>query len=119
MIEKFPQSSGKIFGYRVAGSVTAAEVQVVIDELQQAITELGSVRLLVELEGLPRPELAALWKDLRFTAANLFKIERMVVIGDAAWQEWYTRLGGALVPIKVSYFGREATESAWQAIRHG
>jgi hypothetical protein len=117
MYERLPESVGNVFGYRVGGTVTREDVEAVAAELKAAIDQFGAVRVLVELEALPRPQPGAMWADLKFTARNVGSIERMAVVGDRTIEALIVKAAGAVTPTEVKYFDRAAMDEAWTWVR--
>jgi hypothetical protein len=117
MFERLPESIGNVFGYRVSGTVSREDVQEGVAELNAAIEQFGSVRILVDLEELPRPTPGAMWEDLKFMAGSLGKIDRMAVVGDRALEAAIARVAGAVTPVESRYFDRAATTEAWTWVR--
>ena len=82
------------------------------DHIDAVVAESGPVHLLVELEDFGGIELEVLWEKAKFAFAHLRDIERMAVVGDRAWEEWWVKIGGALAPAETRYFDHDDIDAA-------
>ncbi len=108
---------GKVLSIKVSGKVTTDEMKRYVDDLEKIIDEHGQARLLINMESFPLAEPGAIWKDLKFSAKHFNHIERVAVVGDQAWQEWYIKFTNPLSPAEIRHFGLSQMQAAWDWLR--
>lgn len=119
MYRKLAQSEGNVLGYHWSGTLTQPEVKEIHREIEQALEEHGSVRLLMEIGEVSMPEPQAALEDLKLTPEYLTKVDRFAIVGDASWQKWLTRLTGAVSRGEAKYFEAGRLADAWAWVREG
>ncbi len=113
MLEELDGRDGDIVGFKVTGRFTGGQMKAFANRLEAVVAEFGPVRLLVELEDFRGIELDVLWQKAKFTFAHLRDIERMAVVGDRLWEEWWVKMAGALLRAETSYFDETDIDAAW------
>ena len=111
------RSEKQIVAVRIEETVTEADFEALVDEMEATIDEFGSVRLYVEFEGIPRAELEALDDDLKFWLEHRDDLERYAVVSDNTLTEWLTELGDHLTGVDVEYFDIDERDAAWEWTR--
>ncbi|QSZ66245.1 STAS/SEC14 domain-containing protein [Methanofollis aquaemaris] len=119
MIEKLDQSEGKVVGYRVSGRLTAADYDRIFADAGGVIGEYGAIRMLCDMEEFQGVELAALWEDFEFGIKYGRSVERLAIVGDAAWEKWIARLAVPLYAHEGRYFPESERDAAWVWLREG
>lgn len=115
MLIKLPESSGAVLGYAIEGRLTAEDVAKMQAEALAAIERHGSIRLLARMDDMRGVEPSALWEDLTMTPEYTRSVDRMAVVGDAAWHDWTTRLSKVIA--EARYF--DDLDQAWAWLREG
>ena len=113
MIEELNGRDGNIVGFKVTGKFTGGEMKAFAERIDAVIAEAGPVHLLVELEDFRGIEMGVLWEKSKFAFAHLRDIERMAVVGDRAWEEWWVKMAGALLRAETRYFDETDIDAAW------
>ncbi len=113
MIEELNGRGCNIVGFKVTGKFTGGEMRAFAERIDAVVAEAGPVRLLVELEDFRGIELDVLRQKAKFAFAHLRDIERMAVVGDRAWEEWWVTIAGALSPTETRYFDEDDIDAAW------
>ena len=113
MLDELDGFNGNTIGFKVTGKFTGGEMKAFADRIDAVVAESGPVHLLVELEDFGGIELEVLWEKAKFAFAHLRDIERMAVVGDRAWEEWWVKIGGTLAPAETRYFDHDDIDAAW------
>jgi hypothetical protein len=118
MIEELNGHNGNIVGFKVTGRFTGGQMKALADRVDAVIAEAGPVRLLVELEDFRGIEVDVLWEKAKFAFAHLRDIERMAVVGDRLWEEWWVKVAGALLHAETRYFDEDDINAAWAWLKN-
>lgn len=120
MIEKLPESSGNILGFRSRGKLAEADyLDHLAPELDKAIAEHGKARLLWIIEDFGGWTVGGAWEDFRL-GLKLTAVEKMAAVIDESWDEWLTwlfRVFSTLTGTEVRFFRADRLEEAWEWIR--
>lgn len=117
MYEKLPQSEEDTLGYEIREVLTEEQLTEMLDEIEEAIAEHGSVRLLVYVPSVPYPDIKALDDDLGFWLRHREHIDRYAVVGDSPLLEWASRLTDRVSHPDVEHFGEDDLPEAWAWVR--
>lgn len=117
MYEILTESQGKLLGLRVSGKVTAEDYESLIPEMERRIDAAGPLRLLCDMRDFGGIEIEAFWADFKFSVRHLKDFERMAVVGDQRWLEWWTKAASPFVKTQVKCFGSEEIREAWAWLR--
>jgi hypothetical protein len=120
MIEKLPESSGNILGFRISGKLTEADyLDLLVPEMEKAMKEYPKIRVIWVMEGFEGWTVGAAWEDfllgLKFSA-----VEKMATVIDESWDEWMTPLFKfftMLTHTELRFFKMERLAEAWEWIR--
>ena len=93
--------------------LSAEDYDKIVPELEELIGAYGKLNLLFDVSGVDQVDPAAAWQDLKFDASHLNDFERVAIVGDAGWQEAFTRLGNPFTSAEVKYFSSEAPAIDW------
>lgn len=92
MITRMDIEPRYILGFRASGTLTAEDYrQVVVPELDRAISEYGTIRVIMKIENFKGWTAAAAIEDLK-QLPKLRRIDRMAVVGEENWDQWMTDL---------------------------
>jgi hypothetical protein len=123
MIERLRESDEKAFGFRVAGTVTAEEVEAFMPQLEGAILRRGkkTIGILTDLSGLGSVDWKARWEEIRFLARWAEHIERVAVVGAGKWESVKAQVlaGTVLVQAETRYYPAEQILHAWHWVKTG
>jgi hypothetical protein len=114
MIEKLPESTAKILGFKMSGKLHDADYKVLVPLVETAIKAQGKVRLLAQFEDFHGWDLHAMWDDTRFATQHCADVERIALVGDKKWEEWMAKICKPFTLAKLRYFDVKEIESAWQ-----
>ena len=111
MIEKLPDSSGNILGFRIRGKLSEADYQdLLVPEMERAMKEYPKIAGWT---------VGGAFEDfllgLKFSA-----VEKMATVIDESWDEWMTPLFKAfttLTQTELRFFKKERLAEAWEWIR--
>jgi hypothetical protein len=120
MIEKLPGSSGNVLGFRLWGKLTEADYRdLLIPELERALKEYPTIRVLFTLEHFEGWTVGGAWEDFTLIF-KLSGIERMGLLVDETWDEWMTWLFKAFASVthtEFRFFRQDRNQEAWDWIR--
>lgn len=116
MYECLDQSHGDVIGYEIAGDLTEAEFEEVLEEVEETIIEEGSVRLLVYVPEFPSIDFDLIDEDIGFWLTHGDDIERYAVVGDSTLMEWAVEFEDRLSDIDMEYFEEDELGDAWEWI---
>ncbi|QYZ80298.1 STAS/SEC14 domain-containing protein [Methanofollis formosanus] len=119
MIEKLNESSGKVVGYRVSKKLTTADYDRIFADAEEVVEEYGAIRMLCDMEEFQGVGLAALWEDFEFGVKYGRSVERLAIVGDAAWEKWIAKLAVPLYAHEGRYFPESERDAAWAWLREG
>jgi SpoIIAA-like len=122
MLEKL-KSEGRAFGFRVAGRVTAEEVEAFLPQVESAIREHGKhpIGILADLSGMRGAEWKARWDEIRFLARYGEHIARVALVGAGKWEDVKAEVlaGTVLVQAETRYYPASEIEHAWHWVKTG
>ena len=113
MFRKMDESSGNIIGFLAIGNFEKADFETLSNEVQAVIDEHGSARLLIDLQQFISEETSAWGSDLKFSYTFGRKIEKLAVVGDMEWQEYFARVAAPFYAKEAEFFPTHGRESAW------
>ena len=123
MIERLKESDDKAFGFRVAGTVTAEEVDAFTPQIEQAILRRGkkTLGILADLSALESMEWGARWEEIRFLSRWAEHIERVAVVGAAKWESVKAEVlaGTVLIQAETRYYPAAEILHAWHWTKTG
>jgi hypothetical protein len=115
MITRLDQSDGKVLGFAASGDVTKDDYSVLVPAVERAISEYGSISLLIDLREFHWEKVDAWASDLDFGRELHDKIARMAIVGDHTWQKYLARLAQPFYAKEAKYF--EQADSAWAWVK--
>ncbi|HEY9722391.1 MAG TPA: STAS/SEC14 domain-containing protein [Oscillatoriaceae cyanobacterium] len=116
---QFQEPGHKLLGIKVSGKLTDADYKAFVPRLEQAIAEVGEVRILIDITGFEGMDAHALWDDLKVALKHAHAMARVAVVGNRTWEEWMTKIGGMLMRSDVRYFEPNELEAARIWLREG
>jgi hypothetical protein len=119
MIKKLNSTSDQILAYHLSGTVTQEDVKAAQQDIKEVLARFGTVRMLLHLGDLEIPEAKAAWQDLKYTRVYMTDVERLALIGDAAWQEWVTKAADLPSQGKMRFFEESELQQAWEWVQEG
>ncbi len=103
-IEIKEKSWENILTMRLSGKLTKEDYEAFVPEIERMIKAHDKVRILVELVDFHGWTAAAAWEDTKFGLRHFSDIERMAIVGDAAWEKGMALLLKPFTMAKVKYF---------------
>jgi hypothetical protein len=120
MIEKLPESSGNILGFRIWGKLTESDYRDHLDpELEKAMKEYPKIRVVWVMENFEGWTVGGAWEDF-LLGMKLSKFEKIALVIDESWDEWITLLFKAFSTVtrtELRFFKKERLAEAWEWIR--
>jgi hypothetical protein len=119
MVRPLPRSEGSLLGFRIEGTLTAADVGEMHRAFRDAVAVHGEASLLVEIGDLALPEPSAVLRDLRAMPEVLRDVRRLAVVGDGRWQAWAAGAANLLARGEARHFDAAELDTAWTWLRDG
>ena len=111
MIEAMDRSTQTVLGFKVSGTVTKDDYEVLTPAVEAAIDANGSVSLLLDLTGFHWEKVSAWASDLRFAKQYHDKISKMAIVGDKKWERHLASLCSPYYAKEAKFF--ESDGDAW------
>jgi len=120
MIEKLPESSGKVLGFRIWGKLTEADYRDHLDpDLEKAMKEFPKIRVVWVMENFEGWTVGGAWEDF-LLGMKYSAIEKTAMVIDDSWDEWISLLFRAFTTLtgtELRFFKKERLAEAWIWIR--
>ncbi|MBI1246938.1 STAS/SEC14 domain-containing protein [bacterium] len=97
---------------RISGTLTAADYETFVPEIEKQIQEFGKLRLLVELHDFHGWTMGALWDDIKFDAKHWADIKRLAIVGESKWEAGMAVFCKPFTSASVKYFDHTKLEEA-------
>jgi len=118
MFQFIPVFDGNTIAVRASGKLSHEDYQTFLPQLEEQISQLGKISLLLELDNFSGWDLKAAEDDYKFGMKHLDDLERIAIVGDQAWEHWMALMAKPFMPSgKVRYFNREDLQDAWDWLR--
>ena len=117
MIEKMSESEGKVIGFKAIGTVTKADYNVLVPEVQALINEEGSISLLLDLTQFKWEDIEAWGADINFGRTYREKIDKIAIVGDKTWEEWIAILADPFYSQEARFFYSKDIYAAWKWLK--
>jgi hypothetical protein len=103
-----------IVAMTVRGTLSAEDVAGAVVRMQEAIARAKRLRVYYDISQYKGLELAALWEKLK-ASSLIAGLERVAVVGDKSWAEWWAKVVDPLTPFEIRHFSadRAADACAW------
>jgi hypothetical protein len=105
---------GNVLGIRAGGKLTKADYDLLLPRLRDRIDRWGTIRVLLKMERVTGIEPSALWEEVRFDVKELHHVERLAVVGDAAWEKWLVTVSKPFVRAEARFFDVAHEQTAWR-----
>ena len=113
-LEEIPTSTSHVVAFRLKGTITGADIDVVADRLETAYQAHDHVNLLLRVESAYRFQFDVLREalfDLKAEAAR--HLERYAVVGGPKWLAGLVEAVNPLFRLEISHFHPEEEQKAW------
>lgn len=108
-----------IVALKLHGKLVTDDAAGAIVRMQEAISRAGRLRVFFDIAEYDGFELGALWEKLKAAGSLFAGLERVAVIGDQRWAEWWSRLADPITPFVIRHFSVEHAEDARAWITEG
>lgn len=116
-MHRITQNEGNLITVRVSGTLTQEDYDQLIPAWEKEIAEHGSMRMLFLMEDFHGWKPGAAWDDFRFDTKHAKHIERVAMVGEKKWQEWFAKIGALFVKDDVRYFDLADLSAAERWVR--
>ena len=114
MIVSLDRSSGKVFGFKISGTLHDADYEQFVPRIDEGVKAFGKVRLLALFEDFHGWDLHAIWDDTKFATQHCTGLERVALVGDQPWEKWMAAVCRPFTMAKLQYFDASEIEAAWK-----
>lgn len=104
MFEILPESRGRHVYLKAEGRLTDADYKALVPQLDAAIQEHGTIRLLVDMATFEGWSPQAAWDDSLFGLKHWNDFERLALVGDKHWEDVAAKAMNALTKGEVRCF---------------
>lgn len=119
MIEQLPSESSRLLGFRLSGTLHAADYTTFVPVIDAALATAGTLRLLAWFQDFHGWDLHAAWDDAVFGVRHYAAFDRIALVGERRWQEWMAQLCKPFTKATVRYFDATEVEAAWAWLHEG
>ena len=113
MIEILPQSTSGCLNAHFSGKVTVDEYQQFLDALGKRLGTAEKVSLVLKLSGFVYGDFETVTKDIKFGFGEYKRIQRVALVGNQKWIEWFARLIGPFTSAEEKHFPEGQIEAAF------
>ena len=113
MIEQLPHRSDKVLGFKMSGKLHDEDYKKFVPLIDEAILQLGKVRLLAHFHEFHGWDAHAVWDDIKFSATHCTTIESIALVGERKWEEYMAKVCSPFTRAKIRYFPAADIEAAW------
>jgi hypothetical protein len=117
MIDKLERSSGDVLGYKVAGTVTKSDYEVMVPQVEALVEQEGSIKMLLDMTEFKWEKVSAWGSDFKFGREYRQKISKMAIVGDKTWEKWLTKLADPFYAQEAKYFPAAERDAAWSWLK--
>ena len=119
MIEILPESTEISIGFKVSGKIEAADYEVLVARVNEAINKHGRINLLAlmgEFEGVKGFD--TLKADLSFGTQEYRQVDKAAFVGEKTWQEWMVKIMDPFTRrTDEHYFELDQLDAAWEWVQ--
>ncbi|MEL7036004.1 MAG: STAS/SEC14 domain-containing protein [Cyanobacteria bacterium J06592_8] len=113
MLKLIPTGSDRVIGLHVHGKIEVADLDPVIQQIEDKLKLHQKLRIYAEIESLEGMSLEALWKDIKFAVPHFRDFEKKAVVSEKQWVEQWTNFSNKLFSsIEVKHFHFDEKEQA-------
>ena len=119
MIEILPESDGPLIALALSGKLTHEDFEPVTPELDERIAAAGgTIRLLLDLRAFEGwDDLRAMWDHFRLVKDHHRAVERIALVGDAAWERRLAELADRFALAEVGVYASDRFDEALAWLR--
>jgi flavodoxin len=104
--------SDKVVEIHISGHLTKMDYEAFVPRIEEVIAAQGKICILFEMHDFHGWDMAAAWEDLKFDIRHFRDIERLAVVGEAAWQKWMSRFCKPFTRAEIRYYTHDQLEEA-------
>jgi hypothetical protein len=112
MIERLPQTSDQVLGFKMSGTLHDEDYKQFVPVIDAAVAKHGKVRLLAQFHDFKGWDMHALWDDIKFSTTHCTKIDRIALVGEKTWEKWMAKVCKPFTMAKTRYFDASEMDAA-------
>jgi hypothetical protein len=117
MLKKMDESAGNVIGFQIIGVLERADFVTLTEEIQTAIDEAGSAKLLIDFQMYVSEEASGWVADIKFASKYHGKIEKLALVGDRKTQMDIADHLTHFYAKQTEFFSDLSRSSAWLWLR--
>jgi len=98
------ENNGKLLTVRVTGKLIKDDYAEFVPAFERLLQQHGKLRVLFDMTAFHGWEVSAAWEDTKFAIQNFADIDRLVMVGDKAWQHGMAIFCKSFTQAQVRYF---------------
>jgi hypothetical protein len=108
------ENGGKLLVVRAEGKLAKADYVKFVPEFDRLVHKNGKLRVLFDMNDFHGWGAESLWEDIKFDFKHSADIERLAMIGDAAWQHGMATFCKPFTSATIQYFDHAHAADARQ-----
>ena len=108
--------TGNIMEVAVTGKLEKSDYELFVPAAEEAIRELGKLRVLFVMHDFHGWTAGGLWEDLKFDLKHFNHIERLAIVGETKWEKGMSLFCRPFTTAKIRYFDISRIDEARQWI---
>ncbi len=118
MIQPINFDQDNIVGFTITGKVSAADIKQWASSLDQQRTDVGKLRVYIEVQELSDVTLDAILADLKFDVTHLTNFEKAAFVSNSALSNLSSMAAGLMPGLETKQFSLVEKEKAKRWLGH-
>ena len=99
---------------RASGKLSAEDYEILVPGVEKFIEASGKAKILFLMRNFHGWDTGALWADIKFATRHCRDIEKVAMVGEAAWEKWMAAICKPFTMSSIKYFDAGQEEAARQ-----
>ncbi len=119
MIEILPESTETSIGFKVSGKIEAADYEVLVASVNEAIDKHRRVNLLALMGGYEGVKgFDTIKADFSFGTQEYRQVDKAAFVGEKTWHEWIVKIMDPFTRrVDERYFELDQLDEAWEWVK--
>ncbi len=96
----------------LSGKLVKDDYSEFVPQIEALMQKVGKIRILLVMEDFHGWDLAAVWEDTKFDMHHFGDIEKLAMVGDAAWEKWMASFCKPFTKATIKYFDLSERDAA-------
>ncbi|MBL3655238.1 SpoIIAA family protein [Fulvivirga sediminis] len=89
---------------KMSGKLTQEDYQVVVPLLENKIDQYGKINIYCEVIEVSTMKPGAIWEDLKFDAKHFKNFNRVAIVGERGWLNWFSTFAKPFTTAEIKYY---------------